>query len=303
MTSLSRIACARETNREFLDKIDGWVEQAVRDRGLSFQEILELLPSVYPAEVIAALSRLEKRGTISTSFRFGILKSVRTERTPTSGKTILSSQCARIEHPLDFEWLFTREGNKTLATQLNKFSKGSPGKVLAIGCPTFFSYAKSARLRYQVDLWDKNATAVGQVREARALAQASETREAITAAVLDPPWYLDFYKVFIGLAVRNLPVGGRVLLSFPPEGTRPTALADLAQLLAWCRGIGVDFVAHRRTILRYRTPFFEVNALRAQGLRNVPLDWRRGDLIVLEKRASIAPPIERICLPAGDWSE
>jgi hypothetical protein len=303
MPSPSEIECGRETNREFLDKIDGWVEQAVHDRSLSFREILELLPSVYPAEVIGALSRLEKRGTIPTNFRSGILKAVRTERTRKSEETILWSRSAKIEHPLDFEWLFTRQGNKTLATQLNEFHKGSPGKILCIGCPTFYSYAKSARLRYQVDLWDKNATAVGQVCEAIALARVGETRKPITAAVLDPPWYLDFYKVFIGLAVRNLSIGGRILLSFPPEGTRPTAVTDLTQLLGWCRGIGVDFVAHRRTILRYRTPFFELNALRALGFRNVPFDWRRGDLLVLEKRTNITPLSEKICLPCEDWSE
>ena len=301
MTSLSEISGGRETNRKFLDKIDGWVEHAVRDRSLTFREILELLPSVYPAEVLAALSRLEKQGAVPASFRSGILRAARTEPTAMNGKP-MPTRPARIEHPLDFEWLFTREGNKTLLTQLNEFNT-SPGKILCIGCPTFFSYARSARLRHEFELWDKNAATVEQACDARASHQVGETRTPITAAVLDPPWYQDFYKMFIGLAIRNLRIGGRILLSFPPEGTRPTAVADVAQILDWCRRVGLDFVAHRREILRYKTPFFEFNALRAQGFRNVPLNWRRGDLVVLQKRANITPASEKICLPAENWSE
>src|SRR4249920_3498410 len=42
--------------------------------------------------------------------------------------------------------------------------------------------------------------------------------------------------------------------------------------------------------LTYETPFFEANALAAAGLRGIPCEWRRGDLVVIRKMADCPRP-------------
>jgi hypothetical protein len=74
-------------------------------------------------------------------------------------------------------------------------------------------------------------------------------------------------------------------------------------LIAWCAGRGLEFERIEKGCLPYRSPLFEVNALDAQGVINFPLDWRRGDLIVLRKKQNKSfgrPPCP---IPSGDWEE
>jgi hypothetical protein len=197
-----------------------------------------------------------------------------------------------LEHPLDFEWLFTKEGQNVILRELRGACRGGGGTVLCLGCPTLFDRGKSLIPEQQFVLWDKNASSLGQMSEAHSLADIDLRHEplpslAAVAAVLDPPWYNDFYRLFLWAALRNVCVGGNILLSFPPEGTRPSAARDLADIITWGRNAGAELVSQRRGCLPYRSPLFEVNALAAGGLTAVPLDWRRGDLIVFRKTAAI----------------
>jgi hypothetical protein len=48
---------------------------------------------------------------------------------------------------------------------------------------------------------------------------------------LTPPWYREFYELFIWAGLHCLPVRGRMILSFPPEGTRPSVKEELRSLV------------------------------------------------------------------------
>ena len=57
-----------------------------------------------------------------------------------------------------------------------------------------------------------------------------------------------------------------------------------------------------RGILRYVSPPFELNALRAAGWRDVPSDWRRGDLAILSTTGE--SQLRLGCAPDGArWTE
>jgi hypothetical protein len=67
--------------------------------------------------------------------------------------------------------------------------------------------------------------------------------------------------------------------------------------------LGLRRVEERRSALTYTSPLFERNALSAIGLSNVPSDWRRSDLVMLQKieRLDVPPPPRSKHLPA--WTE
>ncbi len=225
----------------------------------------------------------------------------------TEGKS-LPSDFVQLEHPLDFEWRFTEVARGVFFTKIRQLSKNCPTAVLCLGCPSIYASARRNLPDCEFHLWDKNVGDSGQMSEAKSVAKCDLARDRLPAiradiAVIDPPWYNDFYKLFIWAALQNLRVGGHILLSFPPLGTRPSAADDLAKTLAWCKLIGLDMVETVEGALPYRSPLFEVNALKAEGLSSVPLDWRRGDLIVLAVGRPSCIPRPSVPALAQDWLE
>jgi hypothetical protein len=209
---------------------------------------------------------------------------------------------------LDFEWLFTSAGQNVILSELREASPSDGGMVLCLGCPTLFDRGKNLFPEQQFVLWDKNASSLGQIHEAHALLDIDLRHGPLpalcaTAAVLDPPWYNDFYKLFIWAALRNVVPGGHILLSFPPDGTRPSAARDREDIVQWTTDAGAELISHRRCCLPYRSPLFEANALAAGGLFSVPLDWRRGDLLVFRKAASVQVARPLISELEAQWTE
>lgn len=303
----SELPVGRESDPEFLGRVDDWVANAAVAQP-SADEFLSLLPGVWPVEALAALRRLERGGKVPRGFRSAIENSLRQPRRRHQHVTSLAAPPRFLEHPLDFEWLFTRTGQNVILGELRHACRSDCGTVLCLGCPTLFDRGKHLLPEQQFVLWDKNASSLGQMHEAHALLDIDlrheplPTRPAI-AAVLDPPWYNDFYRLFIWAALRNVALGGHILLSFPPEGTRPSASRDREHVIGWATDAGAELIFHRRCCLPYRSPLFEANALAAGGLPSVPLDWRRGDLLVFRKAASLQ--VARPLIPelAAHWTE
>ena len=108
----------------------------------------------------------------------------------------------------------------------------------------------------------------------------------VQAVLADPPWYVDEAVGFMRAASQSCVQGGSVLLSFAPDGMRPTIQEERTQIIARAEALGLSYVGLEKLALSYATPFFEHNALRASGFQQVALDWRRGDLLTFRKTGS-----------------
>ena len=303
----SEILPGLEHDPDFLDRIDQWVETAAREQPTA-EEFLKALPGVWPGEAVASLRRQESQGRLPRKLRTNIEATLR--RPPTIRPAVVTtSHPSRIlEHPLDFEWLFTRAGQDVILRELQQDHPDGNGPVLCLGCPTLFERGRRLMPERSFVLWDKNASTLGQLSEAHSLAAIDLRHEltpelTVSAAVIDPPWYNDFVRLFLWSALRNLRPGGMVLMSTPPEGTRPSAAHDLVRIIRWAEDAGAELVSHQCCHLAYRSPLFEVNALAATGLASVPLDWRRGDLVKFRKRAAVHVDRPSIELTVEPWSE
>lgn len=293
-----------ETDELFKRAVEDLVRPHLESPEWDWRKIIRELPGVYPTEVIRAIRRLLGDRALSGSFDNAIC--CKSTKATNLGIPVLSS--FHIEHPLDFEWNFTNRGQLALLEKVASLAEGRKARVLCLGCPTLYSLGRAHDIGLEFLLWDKNASNVGQLQEASRLSNVDLLRDSANAelceiAVLDPPWYNDFYKQFIWAALRALPINGKVVFVFPPAGTRPSAVADLECVVGWAIKAGAELISCEKGFLRYRSPLFERNALRAAGLHGVPLDWRTGDLIVLRKTDAREVDRPKTTIDESEWRE
>lgn len=121
--------------------------------------------------------------------------------------------------------------------------------------------------------------------------------------VADPPWYLEHIKAFLWVASKICHLGGRIALSLPPKGTRPTIAAELSQIFEYALKLGLDVKQIKEDCLTYETPPFESNALRAAGCNVKSVSWRRGTLCVFQRVANVKIERPRYSCPTAHWLE
>lgn len=304
----------REQTGAFAGQVDIWVREAIGSRHRpTFAGLLKTLPGVYPTEVLLSLRRLNSLRIISDDY-LGLLMAeaetpiVSTGREAVQGAVGGFCDLGQLEHPLDFEWRFSKPALEAILVTISSLYRRKRANVLCLGCPSVFAFGRKHSPEHTFLLWDKNAGAMGQLAETQFLASVDLVHDdapplSADLAVLDPPWYNDYYKLFIWTALRTLRPGGRIILSFPPVGTRPSAESDWAEVLGWSQECGLLLESVSKAALPYRTPLFEINALKVTGLHGAPLDWRRGNLVVLRLNTPMQQPRPRQPDGTARWQE
>jgi len=121
--------------------------------------------------------------------------------------------------------------------------------------------------------------------------------------VMDPPWYPESIQLFLWAACQLSTIGGYVLASFPPVGTRPNIEQERGEILDWAQQLGLTLLRVEESALPYSSPPFERNALKTEGFTNISSRWRRGDLIIFSHTSRVFR--NRPCVPPfeGKWTE
>ena len=290
---------------EFSQYVDQEVLSVVSAGPNGFVDILMQLPSVYPTDLLASIDRLAVGGLISAQLAEAIRCEAARPNVRPRGGSLLPPP-----HPLDFEWRYTPDSSRdllTLATDLTP----PDGDVLLFGTPGLaleaLLFPASQRMSF---LAEDNVVTERLILLNRAagsplsidLNSGPIPQASADAVLLDPPWYMDFIRPMLEDAVAACRVGGVVLISLPPRGTRPSADADHAATIRFAGRLGLELLDRRFVAVDYDTPFFETNALAAAGV-HPSVRWRRGDLVVLRKlcnAVSTALPVNR---DRRDWIE
>lgn len=268
-------------------QVDAWVARAVTDGANTYGRLLSNLPGVYPTQVLESLQRLRKVKEIGSGIVSQIFREARQK------PSVLGSRGALLPpHPLDFEWRFNRTAAKALLARAAELA-GADGKILLLGTPTLAMLAaKDPRRGGYVYVGEDNEI-TRQVFEASLRTPGSlEVRlcgpEALrpneaAVVIMDPPWYADFLRPMMRGAAFACRSGGHVLVSLPPIGTNSHVADDRAHFLRISAGLSLNLRYLDAAAILYDTPYFEANALKANGYPNTPKTWRSGDLFVLEK--------------------
>lgn len=292
-----------ETDGQFRTLVEDWISELITEVGANWSLLLHKLPGVYPTEVIAGIRRLKQKGVITMSEYSDIVTASKVDELELPRPSNYLPASYYVEHPLDFEWHFNRIGKQRMLDAAVGFA-GIHKKILCIGCPSVFYFAKDQGCPREIVLWDKNSDNIADGSSYR----VDLTRDALPnvsadVVVIDPPWYNDYYALFLWAASKAVCLNGWVLVSFPQKGTRPTAGDDLQKVVSLAQQMGLQLQENRNAELPYRTPFFEMNALRAANVTNVPIDWRKGDMLVFHKRTNsndVRPHSDSF---SSDWIE
>lgn len=299
----------------FAEFIDGLLLEVIH-RGLtSFDQILLSLPGVYPSTALASLQRLASKGKIPEKMFLDAVKLTSDRQckqmTPessgggTTGRVVLP-----VPHPLDFDWRFGDKATDHLLERCLELTDVEDCAVL-LGTPSVLARAIEHDFPRKMVLFEGNPAVTDSLT--RFAPKGSVFNCDLTgdelpqisakAVICDSPWYMEYVKSFLWSACQLCATDGYLLLSTPPAGTRPNVSEEWAMILEWADRLGFRLLSVEYGVLPYVSPPFERNALKVEGLHNIPGEWRCSNLalFVLKHRARVPRPPE--CLRDRSWRE
>jgi hypothetical protein len=291
-----------QDEESFASTIDQWVLD-LTERGITdFGVLLRSLPGVYPTQVLESISRIADIKKIPGS----ILQTI--NLTPASDATELEpADESIVAHPLDYEWRFASSSVASLFDQALTLTKNGD-TILLLGTPSLSKYAAKQSIDRKIVLIEKTPQS-SSIQQAPALVTVRKDllkdnlpRIQANVVVADPPWYVEYLRAFLWYSARCCKVGGYVLMSFPPVGTRPKVHHERKEILSFAGNLGLELVTLSANVIRYRTPFFELNSLRALGIQNVPYNWRSADLVLFRHARTVTVPRPK-SLRQDEWLE
>jgi len=279
------------TSSEFNTFVDGLLLEKLSKHRINFAELLVSLPGIYPSTVLERLAHLASTSQIHRDIHSRLLTESRQE--PDDEHFSKSRQEHRIklpiEHPLDYEWRFGQTASRILldtATRLVGLDK----TMCLLGAPSILRYALEREYSCPIILIDKNPllrlcfprTSASNIFTLNVALDPLPEIHA-SAVIIDPPWYTEYMRAFIWAGYALSGSDSYILISVPPKGTRPGVESEMDEVFRWMQqGLGLTRLEVHEAILPYRSPLFERNALRAEGVLMVPDEWRRGDLWIFK---------------------
>jgi hypothetical protein len=252
----------------------------------SFDELVRILPGVWPRDVASSIDRLHHRKHLSEG------RSLRlNSRTPTMAPAPAVPWLSP-PHPLDADWRFTATTSNALLDFAVTYTSDEP--VLLLGAPSLAVAAD--REAVPAILVDKDPLRLAQLHaslpgvgvvEADLLHGGVGVEGNVRVVVADPPWYVSDYHAFIRAASQVLAVGGRLILVVPAAGTRPGVATEIGSVVKFASTVGLVVTDMAVPIPRYESPPFEQAALAADGLDELPFDWRSAEALVFSKESSV----------------
>jgi hypothetical protein len=223
----------------------------------SFLDVCSLADGIFPTEILRELNELNKMSPDRQIEH--LLSSV--------GKTNHeeSPSFPQMENLLiDYDWRFQKSSAERLFEIARKFRN-----VLCVGTPTIFALLaaerKSDLLIEQNGLYKSFIPANADQTIFEPIEDSIGcTSQKFQAVILDPPWYLESYHLWLNAALSFVEEKGFVFLPLLPPLLREGAEQELTTLLGWLSTFGQTSILP--FVVRYETPSFEISCLRAIGL-------------------------------------
>jgi len=197
-----------------------------------------------------------------------------------------------LPHPSDAEWRFEDSTAEVLLERAVELTRRGDA-ILLLGVPTVVLAAlrSDADRRFVLACEDNVIGAVLRAKVATDSRFVGGAPDGCAAAILDPPWYPKLFDALIAYAGAKCRDEGWILAAAPSPGVRPGADEERATTIANASSAGLTFIEGQADALVYRTPAFELAAMRAAGVVAWLPCWRRGDLLTLRKTARGETPV------------
>ena len=270
--------------------VDHLIAKAIESGAVLWSDLLAKLPGVTPDIAFAAL----RRRNLDARVNFQTPAQSRKNTTLPIAFRLWGEGRLPTPHLLDACWWFS---DPALALLIGRIKQLDANRVVLLGTPSLWHSLRDENCGIpSVTLVDGDAAlrncAIGQELVTCNLLQSKPPAGfAGDLVVADPPWYEQEMQQFLVAARECCRVGGKLLLSVPPEGTRPGIQQEWQSLLQWANELGFDLASYEQSALLYLSPPFEHNAFLSAGICPLPTEWRHGDLATfVRNRQGIKPP-------------
>lgn len=259
---------------------------------LTFSEVCAEAEGALPTDVLHQLLRLHAENRTAELTR--ILQTVRTADAHPPDPCF----CELENLLIDYDWRFDKSTADRLYRLLRDFES-----VLCLGTPTVF--ALLAPLRRRDFLVDRNrlySEIFGRAEDRVAYESvedwnATAPSRTFGAVLLDPPWYLSSYFVWISVALRLLEPGGTLFLPLFPRLLRESAQWEISVLTKFLASLGTISVLPCR--LKYETPSFEREYFARLDLPSLD-GWRSAQLLAVRISQPARPVDPRSVRPSHE---
>lgn len=293
---------------QFYDEIDKIVLDIVKKHP-NFYFLMKKRNGIHPIDIKMSLGRLHKSKKISATIYRKVMKSAKDK-----GKVVLENDnLLPVPHLLDYDWRFDNQGIEKMFSIISKNCKRYNKVIAFVGTPSLFKMCYSkGDIKNEYILIDKNAdkhihyiTRCSQYFSFFKCDIMNSQTIDIQAdiVIMDPPWYLNYYKLFFQFANSLLKIGGKIICVMPPKYTRKNIGEELEDLKQFIGDLGITTEHYFRNAVSYSTPPFERNVLRENGIYCMPKGWRTGDILIAKKINDKKTNSEFIEIEENQWEE
>lgn len=266
-----------------------------------FHELLALTWGISPADLKGALDALQSEGHVRYTGDLiepkeyserGILSSdsnIPSKRSYSIADREVSEFVSRLPlpHAHDFDWRFTGEGMRAFAEHVVQYQKRED-PVCVIAAPTIYAYLRFLGFFERLELVERSEDTVDTIRsffgDSAGICShdlqypwpAWFVRE-FKSIIMDPPWYQDYYELFISRATELLSVGGFIHTAIFPPFAKSNALLERTSIISFAQNRGLFLIELKNGLLRYESPPFERQSFAVDGYE-CSEDWRKGDV-------------------------
>ena len=284
--------------------IDQWIIGAYRAGAQDFWHLVSMLPAVYPTIAREAVERLVAASVIPADLAI--------ERSTRGSSGVSGAEVTGLPtpNPLAFDWRYTKDTAGELLERVVALT--DPTQTVALlGSPSVYKMAEIRVAPRQFVSLDQNGSLpidgspplMGNIFRRCDMQRDAIDLPPVQAVLADPPWYEDETLAFLRTAARICASQGKVLLSSAPDGVRPGIREERERIISGAAESGLRFLGIEHLALSYATPFFEHNALRADGFAHVARDWRRGDLLIFERTGESPPDTVNAIMRGAQWEQ
>jgi len=194
-------------------------------------------------------------------------------------------------NPLYYQWWYTLESQEKIAHRV--YSEDDAAKVVCIGTPTVAAALRSWHfdvllLDIDKDLVDAFKEVYADVENCSASVKYNVWDEpevkhqgVFDFAVIDPPWYPEYFNYFFNRALHFLKPEGVILCSLPQILTRPGIEKERRSLIKSLLSAGHEIMFIEHGAVQYVVPIFEEVALNKRIDRFSNKPWRNSDLLAI----------------------
>ncbi|ELS3716979.1 dNTP triphosphohydrolase [Vibrio fluvialis] len=200
-------------------------------------------------------------------------------------------------NPLFYQWWYTLSSQEKFAQKI--IDETDATNILCIGTPTIAATLKSYKrdvslLDIDVDLISLfNATFKGETGAHYDVHDDLDKKfeGQFDCIVIDPPWYEEYFNLFIKRAITASKDRGVIYCSIPQRLTRENIEKERNELISNLTSLGHDLLYIENSTVQYIVPDFESKVFSNSDLNLTNQPWRFSDLLTIRVNNKSTPTV------------